>query len=259
MLPIIELGTISISAYWLFLLIAILVSAMLAFHRLLQSGYPPNLVTNCLLFTIIGGFLGAYILRGLVFLLQTFFLEGLLYWPGGSSSLGAVIGGIAAAVFYFKRNDIYLARVLDVEIVTLPLGQSIGRLGCLAAGCCYGKPTDSIFGLLMPGLQGHWEYRYPTQIIYSLADLLIFFTLLAFERYWARRGQADTWPFSGFIFLLYVMLFTALRFGMEFLRGDNPTLSGPFTIGHVIAGAAFLLAAGAMAWNLNHKADLRRN
>jgi prolipoprotein diacylglyceryltransferase len=87
--------------------------------------------------------------------------------------------------------------------------------------------------------------RYPTQLIALVANLLIFFTLLAVERYGSRRSApSHTWPFDGFLFLLYVELYSLKRFSLEFLRADAEPVMGPFTVTHFLCGAIIVLVGG---------------
>ena len=96
--------------------------------------------------------------------------------------------------------------------------QSVGRLGCFAGGCDYGKPTSSALGVIFTDPRANvlsgvpiGVRIYPTQIFESLASAAIFGILL-----WRfRRKKRD-----GEIFLLYMTLYAVARFFLEFLRGD---------------------------------------
>jgi phosphatidylglycerol:prolipoprotein diacylglycerol transferase len=101
----------------------------------------------------------------------------------------------------------------------IALGHVTGRLGCLAAGCCYGKPTDVPWAIVFSnplaaanvgtplGIPLH-----PTQLYEAGTELLILVCLLATE----RRGR----PFAGRTFWLYMLLYAVSRFVIEFYRGD---------------------------------------
>lgn len=93
--------------------------------------------------------------------------------------------------------------------------------------------------------------RYPTRIADILANLAIVGVILAVEAYGARRHSKPTgWPFSGFLFLLYVALYCVQRFLVEFGRADMPPLVGPFTWIHLYCAVGFALATWLMARNL---------
>lgn len=249
MCPVLHIGSLSVSTYWVVYGLAILIGGMLVFHRLVRSGIPPTTATWGVLLIVWGGLAGAFLFKGIVFLIQNLILVGELRWEGGSAFMGAVAGAVISMVIFFRRQGIPLGRAFDLWIVPIPLGQAIGRVGCLAAGCCYGAVTDSPIGMYLPG-DGEWAVRYPTQLMSSLADVLIFYILIAAERYGIRRGR-ESWPFPGFIFLSYTTLYTLKRFTVEFFRGNSPpALLGPFNITHFLAAAGLLISAGLIVWNM---------
>ena len=107
----------------------------------------------------------------------------------------------------------------DVFAPGIALGHVTGRLGCFAAGCCYGKPTNVPWAIIFTnplaaanvgtplGIPLH-----PTQLYEAGAELLILIVLLATE----RRGR----PFPGRTFWLYMLLYAVSRYIIEFFRGD---------------------------------------
>jgi len=249
MYPTITIGSLHFSTYWVVYGLAILIGGMLIFHRFIRAGISSQAATWGVLLIVWGGLAGAFLFKGLVFLIQNLILTGELSWAGGSAFMGALAGAVISLIVFFRRQRIPLGRGFDLWIVPIPLGQAIGRLGCLAAGCCYGAPTDSPIGLYLPG-DGEWAVRYPTQLMSSLADVFIFYALVAVERYGLRKGR-ESWPFPGFIFLSYTSLYTLKRFTIEFFRGSSPqTLIGPFNITHLLAAAGFLVSVGLIVWNL---------
>jgi phosphatidylglycerol---prolipoprotein diacylglyceryl transferase len=74
---------------------------------------------------------------------------------GGLVFYGGLIGAIIASLFYAHRNRIEFLRLADVAMPTISLGQSIGRLGCFSAGCCWGDVTAKGFplGVHFPGVE----------------------------------------------------------------------------------------------------------
>jgi phosphatidylglycerol:prolipoprotein diacylglycerol transferase len=254
MFPTIDIGSIHLSTYGAMYGLAVVVGGMLAFHRLIQGGIPTHHATRGVLLVIWIGLAGAFLGRGLVYLLQTFILTGTITWVGGSAFMGALIVGSIVALLYCRREGLSLGRSLDLGGVAIPLAQAIGRLGCLAAGCCYGKPTDSWLGMYMPDTRGTWMTRYPTQLMSSAANLLIFFFLLGFEHYRIRRlGRPEDWPFDGFLFLLYVELYCLKRFSVEFLRHSHPVI-GPFTLAHIACLVIFVISTALMLRGLRSTA-----
>ena len=249
MYPTIDLGFFQLNTYWTIYSIAIIIGAMLVFHRIYQAGFPVEHITNGSLLTIVGGTLGSFLFRGGAVTIQHIFSTGDLTWIGGSSVIGMLLGGIITASIYILKHGFPLGQIFDLGIVPIPLGQAIGRLGCLAAGCCYGKPTFSWIGILLPDNEGILATRYPTQLMSSVINFGIFLVLILFETY-QKKNNKESWPSSGFIFLLYIELFSIHRFAIEFLRGDTIPFWGSFSMGHTITLTVFLLNSAIMFWTI---------
>ena len=91
---------------------------------------------------------------------------------------GANWAGMVAAMVLFTwitapRGSHFLGRTLDLGVVPLPIGLIIGRFGCMAAGCCYGRLTDSWLAMRLPDVVGIWAMRYPTRIMSAVSELLV--------------------------------------------------------------------------------------
>lgn len=251
MLPTFDLGPWQISTYGAVYALTLLLVGMYAFHRLLTGmDLPPPVITRGLFLSIIGGFIGQYLVRGVI-VIQRFLRSGTLTWVEGSSFIGVLLGGVGVGALYCWKHRISLPHALDRTAPAFALGQAIARWGCLAAGCCYGKPTASWLGVYLQNIQGEWAVRYPTQIMASLADLLIFSLLLVVE----RAGRGRHWPFEGLLFLLYVALYSLKRFLLEFLRGDVLPLWGPITWVHLYTGVGLLGSLTIIVWNLHRTAS----
>ncbi len=188
---------------------------------------------------LLGGKLGYVIVERDVSLLWHDVRYGFVFY-------GGFIGVLLAGWIATRRMKLSFVKLSDYFAVALPLGHAIGRLGCLAAGCCYGRHTDMPWGIALDGDPS----RHPTQIYESILNLLIAFTV-------ARVGLARTrdgrWK-PGSAFLLYIALYAVARFVVEIYRGDD---RGAFWYGlspsQFIAVAA-LIAVGAVAAARRRKA-----
>ena len=116
----------------------------------------------------------------------------------------------------------------------IALGHVVGRLGCLFAGCCYGKPTDVPWAITFtnpfaaPNVGTPLDVPlHPTQLYEAGAELLILVLLLATE----RRGR----PFPGRTFWGYMLLYAISRFIIEFYRGDRAGWSAAFSTSQFIS------------------------
>jgi phosphatidylglycerol:prolipoprotein diacylglycerol transferase len=255
MYPILEIGAWHIATYNLLGAVALVLTTTLAFRRSLNNlDVRPELVVRAALLVIISGFaagFAVFILPKLPALLRT----GALPDGEGRSIVWGIAGAIAAGLFYCRRHGVPPGLPFDLAIVPIPLGMAIGRLGCLAAGCCGGLPTDSWLGVYLPDEAGLWLHRYPTQPLSAAANLLIFAVLVIFERTALRHpGKppgARIWPFDGFLFLLWIALFSLKRFLIAFLRESAVPVLGPLSAMQIYALIGLAAVVAITAWKLH--------
>jgi prolipoprotein diacylglyceryltransferase len=156
------------------------------------------------------------------------------WWLLGTHWMGYLAGGMLAGYWVCKRNGWPFWRIADGYAPLLALALAIGRSGCLLAGDAFGRVTDSWVAMYLPDLVGNWAYRYPTQYVSILMNLLLAAILFGFEYTTQKKlGKPSGWPFDGFLFLLYVELFCFQRFIFDFWRADNPILIGHFHWTHL--------------------------
>lgn len=126
---------------------------------------------------------------------------------------GGIVGGVLAGWMYCRIKKLNFLEYFDLMAPSVALAQGFGRIGCLLAGCCYGKETDSIFSITFH----HSDYApndvalVPTQVYSSILDFLHFGLLLLV----AGKKTAD-----GQVGACYLIFYSAGRFILEFFRGD---------------------------------------
>ncbi|MEM1010136.1 MAG: prolipoprotein diacylglyceryl transferase, partial [Myxococcota bacterium] len=132
-------------------------------------------------------------------------------WEGGLVFHGGLIGGIVATWRYTHKYRISFFFMADVIVPTLALGQFFGRIGCFAAGCCFGKSSTLPWAQQFPGVLARKGLLHPTQLYEALGVLVLFFVLLIVRHRKRFHGQ---------VLVAYMMLYGALRFVIEIFRGD---------------------------------------
>ncbi len=245
MLPILHIGPWELRTYILVYTLAVLVAGGVMVARLRRAGFPHLTALRITLATTAAGFAGAYLIR--VFpTLQRFLATGVWRWYGGNSFIGGLVSGIGVGALLCRLHRLSLPRGLDAALPAVALGQAIGRLGCFAAGCCYGRVTTSWLGVYLPDHDGVWAVRYPTQLLSAAANLLIFGLLLAVERRRARAGD-------GVLAALYLGLYCLERFINEALRADTIPLvrAAGYTLswGQLYTLVGMGLALGWLVWH----------
>ena len=219
------------------------VIGLYGFVRLLRLPYPPQVLGRAMLLVVLGLFLGS-IIPGLWLSVGGWLKTGVFSWHRSIRVIGGVVLAIPAAYFYLRRHGIPIGRAFDLGSLPIPLGLAIGRLGCLAAGCCGGAPSDSVMAMVLPDVNRVWAARYPTQLLSFGANLAIFFVLLGWERYGKNKvGTKKGYPFDGFIFLLFLELYFIKRFLVQFLRNDNLPLIGPLSGTHLFFLSGIVLVS----------------
>lgn len=174
------------------------------------------------------------------------------FWSGGLTYYGGFIGASAAAWYLLKADKFPFWKAADMAGMVVPLGLGFGRMGCLLAGCCFGKHTSLPWGLSFPGHSPASEAQFkvgdlsspylaslpvhPTQIYESLGALAIATVLLLYV-----HGRKR---FDGQVFLTFVAAYAALRFVLEFWRNDD---RGGFA-GVSTSQWISLLLIGAVVW-----------
>lgn len=177
------------------------------------------------------------------------------FWAGGLTYYGGFLGASLAAWFLLKRDRFPFWKAADMAGFAVPLGLAFGRMGCLLAGCCFGKTCELPWALAFPPwspaseaqakahLLPHaalWSYRvHPTQIYESAASLAIAWIALAVVH---PRKRYD-----GQVFVAFLVMYAVARFLLETLRDDDRggilSLSTSQLIGlGLIAGAAAIHA-----------------
>lgn len=158
----------------------------------------------------------------------------------GITFLGGMIGGTVVYLIIWmifrKKVPGNLYDIMPVIPCMITVGHAFGRIGCFFAGCCYGKPTDSIFGVQFPGAYfEHLGKVHPTQL-YEAAFLFVLFGVLT----WLLLKKKFQYTMT-----VYLASYGVFRFLVEFLRYDDrgqlgKLLSPSQTMSLVFLGLAVL-------------------
>lgn len=216
-----SIGPITIYSYGVLLAMSYLLGLWLAMHRARQWGLDPSRVLDLGIYIIIAALIGAKLLLFIVDFDQFSgsWSDLMSLARSGGVFYGGLILAVGVAFWYISRYNLPFWTTCDIFAPGIALGHVTGRLGCLAAGCCYGSPTDVPWAITFSnplaaanvgtpiGIALH-----PTQIYEAGAELLLLGLLLGTE----RRGR----PFAGRTFWAYMFLYAVSRFIVEIYRGD---------------------------------------
>lgn len=252
MLPYFQLGPWSVNSYAFLYALMYLLVGVLGFWRLRRLPYSAAVLGNILLLTILAVVIGS-LLPGFFVLLEGYLRTGVWQWRGQVRLLAGMAAGIAVAILLIRKEGLPLGKTLDLGILPFPLGMAVGRLGCFAAGCCYGAATESWLGMYLRDNTGAWYTRYPTQLMSAAADLGIFLVLVALEHW--KAGQAKrgipTSLFDGALLVIFVFLYCLKRVFIQFMRYDYSPVLGPLDATQLVCMAGLLAATVVLLGNAN--------
>ena len=152
-------GSFSLPTYGLLVATGVIVGLAIAARLSERQGIDPEKAWNLGILVVLGAIVGAKLLLiindfgyysrhpGEIFSLSVLQAGGVFY--------GGVITGLALSVWYIRKNHMPWLRTADAFAPGLALGHAIGRIGCFAAGCCYGKPTDHSWGVTFTNPLAH--------------------------------------------------------------------------------------------------------
>ena len=223
---------IPLHTYGLLIATAFLVGLYLAGRGAKRAGLDQERVMDLTFWILIAGMVGSRIL----FIIVNWDdyakdpISVFYFWKGGLVFYGGFIGAALVSYFYMRRHGMPFFAYADVLIPSVSLGHAIGRLGCFAAGCCWGGACDVHFALAARFPPEALAYQsqlvqhvisagaattlpvYPTQLYESLGELTLFLVLTL----WRTRKR-----FNGELLALYLVLYAPLRSLVEMFRGDE--------------------------------------
>ncbi len=237
----IQMGNFTIRWYGVMIATACFVAVWIAGKEGERKGIGKEKIRDFSLYAIIGAVIGARIYYE-VFYNWTQLWDNpfsvFAIWQGGLAIHGGILGGLLVSLLYTKRNRISFWKFADTVAPSLILGQAIGRIGCFLNGDAHGYPTEMPWGLvyspespageMFPGQSLH-----PTQLYEMLFNFIIFGIL------WKLRKSMKV---DGHLFLLYVILYSAIRIFVEYFRADKLTYLGDFSAAQSIGIIGIVLS-----------------
>src|ERR1051326_9114680 len=215
-----RIGSFPINTYGVFLALAFLCAILIAVKLAARDGLPREKIYDLCLWMLVSSLIGSKILMLFTepeYRDHPWQLLSLDFLRSGGVFYGGLIAAILAGYILMRRYKLPWWKTADACAPGIAIGNFFGRQGCFAAGCCWGKPTSLPWGVKFTEL-GHDitgvptdAYLHPTQLYESFAMLHVFLFLL-----WLHKRKR----FSGQVILAYALLYSAIRFAIEFVRDD---------------------------------------
>jgi phosphatidylglycerol:prolipoprotein diacylglycerol transferase len=246
---------LALHSYGLAIAVGFLVAIGIGVRTAARTGEDPDRVRDLCFWLLVSSLVGAralFILTNIPDYVQLCRVEGdcwraLRVWEGGLVFFGGFFGALLTGVWYMRRFKMRFWRVADILAPTVALGHFFGRLGCWAAGCCWGREAHGVAeawaarfpaaslafqdyaarGLLQAGAEVT-PGLHPVQLYEAFANLVLFFAL-------SLLGRRKRW--DGQVLCAYLAGYALLRFVTELWRGDaaRKMVLGPISTSQAIA------------------------
>ena len=141
---------------------------------------------------------------------EIFSNAGLVFYGGLS---GFLLCTALAILWMYRRFDLNL---MNLIVITIPLFHGFGRIGCLFAGCCFGKEYTGLFSVTYIHSPQEIISCFPIQMVETLLEFVTFFALFGIYK---NKKEIN-------LLKIYLATYATFRFILEFMRGD--TIRGLF-------------------------------
>lgn len=210
-----QIGPVTVYGYGLMIAIGVLVAYTVGEYRAKKRGLSADELFWLTISCLVGGIIGAKLLFYIVEIKEV--LKNpkmLLDVTHGFVVYGGIIGGIGVGYLFCKIRKLDFLRYFDLVMPSIAIAQGFGRVGCMFAGCCYGRETDSWFHVIYEAsdFAPNGVALIPTQLIMAGLNFAHFFLLAALAKWVLKyRGQV-----AG----CYLVFYSIGRFFLEYLRND---------------------------------------
>jgi phosphatidylglycerol:prolipoprotein diacylglycerol transferase len=174
-----KIGKWPIYTYGLFIAIGTIVAILFVGREAKKLGQDHEQIMDLCIYLLIAAIVGSRLFY--IFSNPKLFLSDPLeifrIWNGGLVFYGGFVIALVTAILYLKRKKLSLFLTADIMAPPLALGHFFGRLGCLFAGCCYGKATDLPWAITFTNTESLAPLGvplHPTQLYAAINNLLIF-------------------------------------------------------------------------------------
>jgi phosphatidylglycerol:prolipoprotein diacylglycerol transferase len=162
----------------------------------------------------------------------------------GASVYGGLLLSVPASIPLLAALDLGFGAFWDLASLTMLIGMTFTKIGCLLSGCCGGRVTTGSIALVLPDHRGHWRRRIPAQLLEAGVALAVAAAALAL---------LDRRAFPGAIFLGVVTTYGLARIGLEATRETVDRIAG-ISVNRAVSVVlvALALATFVIVWLRGH-------
>lgn len=230
-----ELGPIEIHWYSICIFIGMLIACLLIYKEAKKNNIKEDFLINLTFYTILIGILGArlyFVIFNLPYYLNNP-LDIIKIWNGGLAIHGGIIAGLLFVIYYCKKYQVDIWKMLDIIVMGLIIAQAIGRWGNFFNQEAYGPITSletlkslGIPSFIIKGMYISGSYHHPTffyESVWCLIGFIIMFILR--KRKTLKVGQLSSF---------YLIWYGIIRFIIEGMRTDSLML-GPIKVAQLVS------------------------
>lgn len=247
-----RIGTFALRYYSVLFLASLIVGYLLLAQAFEKLGAPVEEAGDFLAYGIVAAMLGGRLGHVLFYDLDKAIEDPVWIvqiWTGGMASHGVIIAMFVAAVWFCQRRGITVLQLTDLLARPLLLGGVLIRLGAFFNSEGVGRITSSALGMRFPAYDfGYVEAptRHPAQLYEAALCLALFFVITYIEQFLRQRAV-------GLVTAVSLGLYSAMRFGVEFVREFQTLINSTLTMGQYLSLGSFGIAAVLLTWALLRK------
>ena len=262
-----EIGPLTVRTYGLLLAVSFMVGIILALKRSQERGLNQNQMINMSLLIMLASIIGARIMYVIphwdefsanpLDIISPFQSSGMIGLTG-LTMYGGFIAAILVSILYLRHNRLSVWKACDAFAPSIALGIGISRIGCFLNGCCFGLPTDSVFGVAFPAFSAAGSFYpevslHPAQLYNAVLGFGLFGLL-----FWLDRKRR----FDGFLFALLLITEPISRFTVDLSRYYEASMTlgdvggTSLSVNQGISILLFSIGCFLLIW-LRHRASQR--
>ena len=243
-----HIGQFFLPTYGFLVALGVLLGLWISVRNSERLGIDGDKAWNFGILLVLSGIVGSkllYVINEGMSLKEIFSISTL---QAGGVFSGGLLAAFVAAAWYVRKYHMPPLGTCDAFSPGLALGHAIGRLGCFAAGCCYGKETHHWWGVIFRNPLAHSITGTPlnvplepTQLFECAVELANFFFLM-----WLLKRR----KFEGQIFGAFLFIYGVARFFLEYLRDDpgRGSVFGGVMTGTQLIAIGLVIGGGVIWW-----------
>lgn len=214
-------GGLTIHTYGVMVALGFVLGILWIVHESKRVGLEPSKMLDLIFYVIIAGIVGSRVFYVAISQRSEFLADPLVIlkmWRGGLVFYGGLISSVIVSFFFIRKHKLPVLLTIDIFAPAIAIGHAVGRIGCLMAGCCYGKELSHAawYGITFPDGVGSFAppgiELFPTQLFESFGEIVIFCLLMLVRKFKKFDGQ---------LISVYIILYAILRYVNELFRGDQ--------------------------------------